>query len=447
MNTTTSTRKRTHLKSNQVTILQESFNTNPLPDATVRNRLARDLEVTERTIQIWFQNRRAKARKTDIAGNTFTTNTNPITRSNWSENSNRQVTPPRYQATFRTMMTPEIFEELKQDQHQQQHIRKRPRSSSKPEPKSAHLLLMNMNNNRAASEGLHRESILSNDAIFNTSLGQSSTYTPMEMVQLPVNVLRIGSWTRFTHATPQTHIREWDLVCFSRPIDSEFIWKVQAEGHHFRIQVPYHSINQISLSQQVQLDTGELVGQLEMDINLPLTFSMWRSDQDNQWVRCGDFTEDKQASMDHIHLLQGNHDAFKRCLLDLIALAPELASKIRVISSSLLNLAQPPLSPNMDLGRDYTISPTATPEPTNYIPQVMYNGNNHNNDNVNNNEVQNMINHPPPLSKFTMSHLMLQAPYYYSSSENQELYQQWMLQQQQQPMMYSYNNINTSLLM
>ncbi|OAD00615.1 Homeodomain-like DNA binding domain-containing transcription factor, partial [Mucor lusitanicus CBS 277.49] len=58
-------RKRTHLNPTQVATLQDSFSTNPLPDSSVRSRLARELAVTERTIQIWFQNRRAKARKVE----------------------------------------------------------------------------------------------------------------------------------------------------------------------------------------------------------------------------------------------------------------------------------------------------------------------------------------------------------------------------------------------
>jgi hypothetical protein len=163
MNTSpTPTRKRTHLKPSQVASLQESFTANPLPDSSVRSKLARDLSVTERTIQIWFQNRRAKARKTDVVtsfpshktsngGQSVTSGTtsSSLLRPGWMDSNTRHSTPPRYQATFRTMMTPERFEELK---HQDgQHIRKRPRSSSKPEPKSSHLFL----NNRAMSEGIH----------------------------------------------------------------------------------------------------------------------------------------------------------------------------------------------------------------------------------------------------------------------------------------------------
>lgn len=160
----TSTRKRTHLKPSQVATLQEAFNANPLPDSSVRSQLAQELAVTERTIQIWFQNRRAKARKIDV----IPTNTSSVPSSGsssirpnttggaWLEQQQhlqRHSTPPRYQATFRTMMTPERFEELKDGQQQ---IRKRPRSCSKPEPKSS-LLLESFNNSRAMSEGVHQK--------------------------------------------------------------------------------------------------------------------------------------------------------------------------------------------------------------------------------------------------------------------------------------------------
>lgn len=486
----TPTRKRTHLKPSQVATLQESFNSNPLPDSSVRSRLARELAVTERTIQIWFQNRRAKARKVEALGafpsnstsNASSTNSSTMIRPGhgWAD-PQRHATPPRYQATFRTMMTPERFEELKHQDHQQ--IRKRPRSSSKPEPKSSHLLeLTRSDNMRAMSEGISRPNhdvLFSATAVASTSTPTTSaslsstliasptsagtvvqggatsttsesqmssliTDTPIQTVPLPVSVLRIGSWTRFAHASPHLHQRDWDLVCYASPLDRELVWRVQAEGHHFRIQVSFDSIHQLRLSRQVQVETGELVGQLDIELSLPLAFSMWRFGQDHQWVRCGDFTEDKQASVDGFHILQGNHEAFKQALLDLLALAPELATKISVTPTNtnhhamMMDLHQPP--PGLDLCRDFTMSPSATPEPSSLAAaaaaqaaaaqQMMYHGNN------GLSAAYGMIN-PQQLSKANMSHLMLQAPFFYptttqmqgSNPQQQQHYQQ---QQQQQ---------------
>lgn len=48
---------------NQLNALERVFRCAPYPDAPARNYLASDLQITEERIQVWFQNRRAKARK------------------------------------------------------------------------------------------------------------------------------------------------------------------------------------------------------------------------------------------------------------------------------------------------------------------------------------------------------------------------------------------------
>ncbi|KAI9266062.1 Homeodomain-like protein [Sporodiniella umbellata] len=46
----------------QLKILEKSFSENCKPNATVRRILAQQLDMTPRGVQIWFQNRRAKAK-------------------------------------------------------------------------------------------------------------------------------------------------------------------------------------------------------------------------------------------------------------------------------------------------------------------------------------------------------------------------------------------------
>jgi hypothetical protein len=139
------TRRRTHLKPSQVAVLQESFVTNTLPDATMRAQLAQDLGVTERTVQIWFQNRRAKARKLEV--NTgLPTSLVPNVRTGWIE----MPPPPQQQmtTTFRSFITPECFEN-------EPNIKRRPRSSSKPE-KNTSFIVPTPPPQRAMSEGMGR---------------------------------------------------------------------------------------------------------------------------------------------------------------------------------------------------------------------------------------------------------------------------------------------------
>ncbi|CAG8622259.1 22695_t:CDS:2 [Gigaspora rosea] len=47
----------------QLKILEKAFNENPKPHAAVRQALAQKLNMTPRGVQVWFQNRRAKAKK------------------------------------------------------------------------------------------------------------------------------------------------------------------------------------------------------------------------------------------------------------------------------------------------------------------------------------------------------------------------------------------------
>lgn len=54
-------RKRT--SKTQLKILEKTFETNIKPDAILRNQLSEQLGMTPRSVQVWFQNRRAKQKK------------------------------------------------------------------------------------------------------------------------------------------------------------------------------------------------------------------------------------------------------------------------------------------------------------------------------------------------------------------------------------------------
>jgi hypothetical protein len=87
------------------------------------------------------------------------------------------------------------------------------------------------------------------------------------------------------------------------------------------------------------------------------------------------------------------------------------------------------IPPALDICRDFTISPSATPEPSSLFAAA-------------NNQYPPFMMHPQHFSKTNMSHLMLQAPFFYpptlsSNDSNEELYRMVQQQQQQQQMMYA----------
>lgn len=49
--------KRQRATQDQLMTLEVEFNKNPTPTALVRERIASDINMTERSVQIWFQNR------------------------------------------------------------------------------------------------------------------------------------------------------------------------------------------------------------------------------------------------------------------------------------------------------------------------------------------------------------------------------------------------------
>ncbi|CEP19827.1 hypothetical protein [Parasitella parasitica] len=56
----------------QLKVLEKSYNENPKPSAAIRRILAQKLEMTPRGVQIWFQNRRAKAKQSRRKSSTKT---------------------------------------------------------------------------------------------------------------------------------------------------------------------------------------------------------------------------------------------------------------------------------------------------------------------------------------------------------------------------------------
>ena len=49
--------KRQRATQDQLTTLELEFNKNPTPTGPVRDRIAEEINMTERSVQIWFQNR------------------------------------------------------------------------------------------------------------------------------------------------------------------------------------------------------------------------------------------------------------------------------------------------------------------------------------------------------------------------------------------------------
>lgn len=87
-------RKRSQLGPEQVGTLMDVFCRQPLPDTNTRLALARQLGMTPRSVQVWFQNMRAKAKRKRVAAATHGRSEAPRSTSP-SPSSKRQMTHAR----------------------------------------------------------------------------------------------------------------------------------------------------------------------------------------------------------------------------------------------------------------------------------------------------------------------------------------------------------------
>jgi LIM homeobox transcription factor 1 len=55
--------RRKRFTAEQTEFLQTIFQRNPMPDSQTRRWMAEQLNVSPKTVQIWFQNKRAKQKK------------------------------------------------------------------------------------------------------------------------------------------------------------------------------------------------------------------------------------------------------------------------------------------------------------------------------------------------------------------------------------------------
>lgn len=180
-------------------------------------------------------------------------------------------------------------------------------------------------------------------------------------IPFPATSLRVGIWSRFT-SNPIDRQECWDLFCYAQ--ERQLIWQIQDGGHQFRMQIDFDAIQQLVLSSEMR-DDMTMVDQLAIHLYHPgdLTFSMWRTGIDTEWVRCGDFSENKQATFDAVHVLQGIHESLRQPLLQLFNRAPDLFSKCTMDNNNTNAASNNGSVPPLDLCRSFTLSPSATPEP------------------------------------------------------------------------------------
>ncbi|KAL3959179.1 hypothetical protein ACCO45_007341 [Purpureocillium lilacinum] len=251
--------KRQRATQDQLGVLEVEFNKNPTPTANVRERIAEQINMTERSVQIWFQNRRAKIKL----------------------------------LAKKSLETGEDIDSI-------------------PESMRAYLAMQAMESGKGLGGSyLGRTGLLPFGHGGMLLGGDQGAQGKVLIHHLTCRSLSIGKWTRVGQNT-------MDLIIFYSPDKCTMTYYINSDQAGYKIEYPFSYIKNIWLENN-EGDQNKLGG-IVIELNRPPHFFMDSSCQSNGFLQVGDFTEDLQASQCMIHHLGGNPKVLTNQLAKLVSL-------------------------------------------------------------------------------------------------------------------------------
>ncbi|KAI1319244.1 homeobox domain-containing protein [Xylariaceae sp. FL0255] len=248
--------KRQRATQDQLTTLEEEFNKNPTPTATVRERIAEEINMTERSVQIWFQNRRAKIK---------------LLAKKSLENGEEIDSIPESMRTYLAMQAMESGKAL-------------------------------------CGPYMGRTGLMPYGSMMLG--GEQGAQGKVLISHLTCRSLSIGKWTRVGQNT-------MDLIIFYSPEKCTMTYYINNDQAGYKIEYHFSAIKNIYLD---NAEGDNKLGGIVIELNRPPHFFMDSSPNSNGFFQCGDFTEDQQATHCFVHHLGGNPKVLSGQLAKLVSL-------------------------------------------------------------------------------------------------------------------------------
>ncbi|KAJ9637799.1 hypothetical protein H2199_007293 [Coniosporium tulheliwenetii] len=257
--------KRQRATQDQLVTLEMEFSKNPTPTAVVREKIAQEINMTERSVQIWFQNRRAKIKNT-------------VKKSIESGEDCNDI--PESMRRYLALQAMESGKSLGRD-------------------------LLGRSGGGMTPYG-------SGSMLFN---GETSS-AKVVIHHFACRSLSVGSWRRVGQSA-------MDLVIFYSPEKCCITYYINNDSAGYKIEYPFSYIKNITLDNGDVLSNAEGAAQrpggLIVELNRPPNFFM-DSSGSGGFYQCGDFTEDQQASQVLVHHLGGHPKVLSTQLAKLVTL-------------------------------------------------------------------------------------------------------------------------------
>ncbi|CAK7224193.1 Transcription elongation factor SPT4 [Sporothrix bragantina] len=249
--------KRQRATQDQLTTLELEFNKNPTPNAETRVMIAEQINMTERSVQIWFQNRRAKIKL----------------------------------LAKKSLETGEDIDMI-------------------PESMRAYLAMQAAESGKGLGGAFYGRTGLMGYGPGMLLGGEHANQGKVLIHHLTCRSLSIGKWVRVGQNT-------MDLIIFYSPHNGTMTYYINNENAGYKIEYPFSYIKNIYLDQD---DDPNKSGGIVIELNQPPTFMMDCTPSANGFTVCGDFTENQQASQCLVHQLGGNPKVLSGQLAKLISL-------------------------------------------------------------------------------------------------------------------------------
>ncbi|KAJ5466977.1 Homeodomain [Penicillium sp. IBT 31633x] len=252
--------KRQRATQDQLVLLEVEFNKNPTPTAATRERIASDINMTERSVQIWFQNRRAKIKM----------------------------------LAKKSIETGEGCDSIPESMR--------------------HYLAMQFDPTKPGA----RDSFGRAGAYGPPSMYANETNSSGKVVisHFTCRSLTVGSWRRIGQ-------NAMDLVVFYSPDKACMTYYINNDAAGYKIEYPFSYIKNITLEtgdpNPGPNGAPPRPGGLVVELNRPPHFYM-DSSNSGGFYQCGDFTEEQQASQIMVHHLGGHPKVLSVQLAKLVSL-------------------------------------------------------------------------------------------------------------------------------
>lgn len=271
-------KKRQRATPQQLSVLRNEFIINSTPNAKTREEIGQKIDMTERSVQIWFQNKRAKAKQfARRHHNGGYPNSTQFGDSHGFYSHTPLMSP---------MPSPHMHATAAVAQAQKSFLTAASFNSSMPNPMDV-----------------------------GDYMGQSALSAVPDEIMLPCTSLSIGSWQRVSSKVAATS----DLNIVYSIIESSITYTMFADFTAFRIKYFMNDVKSMNYS---PLPGTPNSGEIHIHLQKPPSFSIQTPKTLGTWVSCDDFSEMKQASYIMLHKLTGGAFQLQMQLAQIAQLNP-----------------------------------------------------------------------------------------------------------------------------